>query len=140
MTRACHHHLSSPPVSSQHPVSSGLVPGINADAGEGTFPLSVSCSQLGLAVHGEIDESTSCFFAEALDALASGLSLVQIDLTGVEYCDIAGLRLMVRLTGAGGQGGDHKGARRVVLHGAAPHLRAVLGILGWDCTPGLSLG
>jgi ABC-type transporter Mla MlaB component len=139
MTIACH-PICSPPVSGPHPASPGLVPGINAEAGQGASPLSVSRSRLGLAIHGEIDESSFCFFAAALDALASGLSLVQIDLTGVEYCDVAGLRLMVRLAGADGQEGGHTGARRVVLHGAAPHLRAVLGVLGWDCTPGLILG
>jgi ABC-type transporter Mla MlaB component len=139
VTTTCH-PVSSPPGSGPHPASPGLVPGIDPDAGLGVSPLSVSRSRLGLAIHGEIDESSFCFFAEALSALASGLSLVQIDLTGVEYCDVAGLRLMVRLTGAEGREGDHTGARRVVLHGAAPYLRAVLGVLGWDCTPGLILG
>jgi ABC-type transporter Mla MlaB component len=100
--------------------------------------LSVSRSHLGLAVTGEIDESSFCFFAEALDALADGMSLVHIDLAGVQYCDVAGLRLMVRLTGADGLDGDHTGARRVVLHAAAPHLRAVLGVLGWDAYPAWS--
>jgi hypothetical protein len=44
--------------------------------------------------------------------------LVHIDLAGVEYCDIAALRLMVRLTWSDDLNGDHGGARRVVLHGA----------------------
>ena len=43
------------------------------------------------------------------------MNLVHIDLAGVEYCDIAGLRLMVRLTRADGLNGDYEGARRVVL-------------------------
>jgi hypothetical protein len=46
---------------------------------------------------------------------------------------------MVRLTQADGLNGDHNGARPVVLHAAAPYLRAVLNILGWDHTPGLVL-
>jgi len=94
----------------------------------------------GLAVAGEIDESRFRFFAEALESLAVGLSLVHIDLAGVEYCDVAGLRLMVRLTRADDLNGDHQGARRVILHAVAPQLRTVLGVLGWDRTPGLVLG
>jgi ABC-type transporter Mla MlaB component len=101
--------------------------------------LSVSRSRQGLAVAGEIDESRFCFFAEALDALAEG-SLVHIDLAGVEYCDVAGLRLMVRLTRADDLNGDHGSARRVVPHGVASQLGALLGVLGWDRTPGLVLG
>jgi ABC-type transporter Mla MlaB component len=85
--------ISSPPACSRHTIRPGLPPGGDADAGRGRSPLSVSRSGQSLAVTGEIDESSFCFFAEALDALAEG-SLVHIDLAGVEYCDIAGLRLM----------------------------------------------
>jgi hypothetical protein len=56
------------------------------------------------------------------------------------YCDVAGLRLMVRLTRADDLNGDHESTRRVVLHGVASHLTAVLGVLGWDRTRGLVLG
>jgi hypothetical protein len=52
----------------------------------------------------------------------------------------AGLRLMVRLTRADDLNGDRESTRRVVLHGVASHLRAVLGVLGWSRTPGLALG
>jgi ABC-type transporter Mla MlaB component len=120
-------------------VRPGLPP-VDGDAGQGISPLSVSRSPQGLAVSGEIDESSFSFFAQALYALAEEISPVHIDLAGVEYCDIAGLRLMVRLTRADGLNGDHEGARRVVLHAAAPHLKAVLSVLGWDGTPGLVLG
>jgi hypothetical protein len=58
----------------------------------------------------------------------------------VEYCDVARLRLMVRLTRAHDLNGDHESTRRVVLHGVTSHLRAVLGVLGWDRVPGLVLG
>ena len=116
-----------------------LSPVITVDAGQGISPLSVSRGWQGLAVTGEIDESSFCFFAEALHVLSAALSVIHIDLAGVQYCDLAGLRLMVRLTGADGLDGAQRGARRVVLHGTAPPLRAVLGILGWDRTPGLAL-
>ena len=108
-----------------------------ADADQGISPVSIGRSDLGLVVAGEVDESGYRFFADALNALAGGLSLVRIDLASLTYCDLAGLRLIVGLTGTGGQDGDHAGARPVVLHGTAPHLKTVLGVLGWDRTPGL---
>jgi hypothetical protein len=43
------------------------------------------------------------------------------------FCGLVGLT-RVRLCG--------HGARRVVLHGVPPHLKAVLRILASDCTPG----
>ncbi len=89
-----------------------------------------------MTISGEIDESSGRFLADALALLTSDLDVVHLDLRGVEYCDIAGLRVMVQLTATGVRDGDHA-ARRVVLHGAAPDLIAVLGILGWDRTPGL---
>ena len=54
---------------------------------------------------------------------------MQLDLSAVQYCDLAGLRAMVRLTDAG--------RRRVLLRGMPPQLAAVLRVLGWDTTPGL---
>lgn len=135
---AVSHAVSSPPDCGRRTIRPGLPPGAGA-AGQGMSPLSVSRSRQGLAVTGEIDESSFRFFAEALDALAEGITPVHIDLAGVQFCDIAGLRLMVRLTRADDRAGKHRGARRVVLHTAAPHLRIVLGVLGWDRTPGLVL-
>jgi anti-anti-sigma regulatory factor len=135
---AVSHATSSPPGCGRYTIRPGLLPGDDA-AGQGMSALSVSRSRQGLAVTGEIDESSFRFFAEALGALAEGISPVHIDLAGVQYCDIAGLRLMVRLTRADDPASGRKGARRVVLHAAAPHLRAVLGVLGWDRTPGLVL-
>ena len=130
---------SSLPDSGRRTIRPGLLPGADAAAGQGMSPLRVSRSRQGLAVTGEIDESSFRFFAEALDALAEGMSPVHIDLSGVQFCDIAGLRLMVRLTRADDRAGEPRGARRVILHAAAPHLRIVLGVLGWDRTPGLVL-
>jgi len=56
-------------------------------------------------------------------------------LAEVTYCGLAGLRATVRLTEANGHPDDHSGARRVNLRGSAPHLKAVLHVLGWDSTP-----
>ncbi len=82
-----------------------------------------------LVLAGEIDEETYPALVSHLREVAAGAAEVHLDLSAVRYCDLAGLRAMIRLTDAG--------RRRVVLHGMPPHLDAVLGVLGWDGTPGL---
>ena len=57
-------------------------------------------------------------------------------LAGVEYCDLAGLRTIVRLAGGRG-GGRDRGGRRLVLRDVPPELKTILQIMGWDATPGL---
>jgi anti-anti-sigma regulatory factor len=90
-----------------------------------------------VAMAGEIDEATYPGLVDALAAAADGENEVHFDLSGVEYCDLAGLRAIVCLTGADrdGQGAQ----RRVVLHRLRPELMTVLRIVGWDATPGLAL-
>jgi anti-anti-sigma factor len=86
---------------------------------------------------GEIDEATYPGLMIALGQVADGQSEVHFDLGGVEYCDLAGLRAIVCVTGADRDG--HGGWRRVVLHQLSPELQTVLQIIGWDSTPGLVL-
>jgi ABC-type transporter Mla MlaB component len=92
----------------------------------------------GLAIAGDIDESTYDGLIGALDRVARGPAEVHVSLGGVSYCDLAGLRAIVCATGAGGSdgGGD---TRRVVLHEVPPQLATVLRIVGWDSTPGLAV-
>lgn len=87
------------------------------------------------ALAGEIDESSYAGLLSALEELGNGYNEVQLDLAGVRYCDLAGLRAIVSLTSAGRSGA----VRRVVLHDIPPSLRKVLQIVGWDATPGLAL-
>jgi anti-anti-sigma regulatory factor len=82
-----------------------------------------------LNIDGEIDEDTYPALVQKLGEF-TGPADIHLNLAGVRYCGLAGLRAMVLLTGAG-----H--GRRVILHEVPPHLRAVLGIVGWDSTPGL---
>jgi hypothetical protein len=115
-----------------------------------------------LAIAGEIDESTYPGLVGALKEVADGTDDVHISLAGVDYCDLAGLRAIVLLTGTDGPGyhadghdyhadgqsrdgerpgqvGGDRQARRVVLHDVPPQLQAVLRIVGWDSAPGLAL-
>ncbi len=82
-----------------------------------------------LVLAGEIDEETYPALVSSLDEVARDAAEVHIDLSAVRYCDLAGLRAMIRLAGPG--------RRRVVLHGIPPQLDEVLGVLGWSGTPGL---
>ncbi len=83
------------------------------------------------ALAGEIDESTVRGLAGKLAELAAGLDELHLDLAALDYSDLAGLRVIVQLAAVG--------RRRVVLHQMPPHLRAILGIVGWDTAPGLEL-
>jgi hypothetical protein len=114
-----------------------------------------------LAIAGEVDESTYPGLAGTLKELADGLGAngqgeTHINLGGLTYCDLTGLRAIIGLAasagggtygggtyggtdggGTDGQGPGHCGTR-LVLHEVPAHLRTVLQVVGWDTTPGLS--
>jgi anti-anti-sigma regulatory factor len=91
-----------------------------------------------VALAGEIDEATYPGLVDALAEAAAGQREVHFDLGRVRYCDLAGLRAIVCVTGADRDG--RVGCRRVVLHQLPPELETVLRIVGWNSTPGLGLG
>jgi len=86
-----------------------------------------------LAIAGDIDESTYSGLVGTLREFAEGRGELHVDLAGVEYCDLAGLRAIVDLAGSGGRN------RHVILHAVPPQLKTALSILGWDSTPGLAI-
>ena len=96
--------------------------------GPGLAPGSSPGLGSGYALAGEIDESTVAGLAGKLAQIAADLDEVHLDLAALDYSDLAGLRVIVQLAEPG---------RRVVLHRVPAHLRAVLGIVGWDGVPGL---
>lgn len=83
------------------------------------------------ALAGEIDEFSVSGLARELGQIAASLDEIHLDLGDLIFADLAGLRVIVRLAA--------DGQRRVVLHRVPPHLRAILGIVGWDTAPGLEL-
>jgi ABC-type transporter Mla MlaB component len=94
----------------------------------------------GLAIAGEIDESTYDGLIGALGTFAHGPGEVHVSMGGVSYCDLAGLRAIVCVTGAdGGARGNGGDTRRVVLHEVPAQLATVLRIVGWDAIPGLAV-
>jgi hypothetical protein len=83
----------------------------------------------GPATGGEIDESSYPALVSALEGFAGESGDFYVHLACMAFCGLVGLT-RVSLSG--------HGARRVV-HGVPPHLKAMLRILAWDCTPGLVL-
>jgi anti-anti-sigma regulatory factor len=108
------------------------VAGDHAVYDDGVLRITATSSPPGLAMAGEIDEGTYPALVGKLEELA-GAADVHINLAGVEYCDLAGLRAIIQLAGPG-RGGH---SRRLVLHEVPPYLEAILGIVGWDSTPEL---
>jgi anti-anti-sigma regulatory factor len=89
----------------------------------------------GLIIAGEIDESSYSLLLQCLADLNPRGDL-HIDLSGVEFCDLAGLRAIVCVTEAkDGEPGSAPG--HLTLHGVPERLRRILQILGWDDMPGV---
>ena len=89
-----------------------------------------------LRLAGDMDEATHAGLAAALDRFAGEPGDIHIDLSGVDFCDVASLRALVLLSHASRQYPDQPG-RRVILHQPPAELKNLLQILGWDATPGL---
>ncbi|MGP7997883.1 MAG: STAS domain-containing protein [Streptosporangiaceae bacterium] len=91
-----------------------------------------------MALAGEVDESSYPGLVAALSSAAAGRPEIHLDLAGLGYCDLAGLRAIVRLAGRDEAAGP-AGARRVVLHRVPVPLLTVLHIVGWDEASGLTI-
>ncbi len=87
-------------------------------------------------IAGEIDASRCSGLASALEGLADYEGDVHVNLAELAFCDLPGLRAILRLTRTGRAGEDH-GRRRLVLHDVPPYLRRMLENLGWDSMPGM---
>lgn len=89
----------------------------------------------GVVFEGELDSWNADAVAAALARIgaASGGDF-EFDLTGLQFCDVSGIRVIVRTANLFGE------ERRIVLRGLAPRLRKVLDIVGWGAAPGLLIG
>lgn len=113
------------------------VAGDGAVAGEfsdGFVRITRTFRPTGLCVEGEVDQANVAALAAALTAAAETSEDVHLNLEGLEFIDVGGLRLLAdtaRQLPAG---------RYLVLDGVAPYLRRILALVGWDQTPGLKIG
>jgi anti-anti-sigma regulatory factor len=101
---------------------------------DGMLRITRAASSSPLMLAGDIDEPSIPFLTAALAGTADGSGEVHVDLAGVDYCGLAGLRVLIGLGG----GQDHL-PRRLVLHHLPAHLHEVLRIMGWDTSPGLAI-
>ena len=81
-----------------------------------------------LVLSGEIDEETYPTLIEALSRIPRDNAGLHVNLSAVTFCDLAGLRAIVRLA---------ESTTPVILHGVPGTLLTVMKILGWDQQPGL---
>lgn len=88
----------------------------------------------GLRIEGVVDVRTHRHLRTALDVLEAAEGDVRLDLSGLEFLDLGGLRMLIGFARTRGEG------HHVELTGLAPHLRNVIALVGWDETPGLRLG
>jgi ABC-type transporter Mla MlaB component len=88
-----------------------------------------------MALAGEVDESSYPGLVAALTGAAARYDEIHLDLAGLGYCDLAGLRAIVRLASPDGGGP----VKQVVLHQVPDSVRTVLHIVGWDSAAQLTL-
>ena len=79
----------------------------------------------GLAFSGEMDASNSRAVAESLSAVLDGDEDIHIDLSGLSFCDISGIRCLVEAAQALEHG-------RLMIHGLPPLLQTVMTVTGWS--------
>ncbi|MFI1968999.1 MEDS domain-containing protein [Streptomyces cinnamoneus] len=89
----------------------------------------------GLRVEGVVDAEAHPCLRDALRSVAGVRGDVRLEMSRVEFLDLAGLRLLMTFARA-------RAARHctVELAGLPPHLLQVITVVGWDRTPGLRLG
>ncbi|RLU96698.1 hypothetical protein CTZ27_16955 [Streptomyces griseocarneus] len=89
----------------------------------------------GLRIEGVVDTASHRHLRDALQSVASVRGDVRLEMSGVEFLDLAGLRLLMTFARA-------RAARHctVELTGVPSHLLHVITLIGWDRTPGLRLG
>ena len=104
---------------------------------DGVLRITCMGSPASLAVAGDIDEYTCPALVDTLRKLTDGLHEIHINLAGVEYCDLAGLRAIILL--AGSRANHDSSGIRLVLQEVPGQLKTIVQILGWDTTPGLAI-
>ena len=86
----------------------------------------------GLYFAGEIDVSNSHAVAESLRNASMDGADVHLDLSGLSFCDISGIRSLVDAAEARQSG-------RLMLHGLPDLLQTVMTVTGWSELPNLQL-
>lgn len=86
----------------------------------------------GLYFAGEIDVTNSHAVAESLGSASMEDADVHLDLSGLSFCDISGIRSLV-------DAAESRRTGRLMLHGLPPLLQTVMTVTGWSELPNLHL-
>jgi anti-anti-sigma factor len=86
----------------------------------------------GLCFAGEIDVSNSHAVAESLSNAAMGDADIHLDLSGLSFCDISGIRSLV-------DAAESRHTGRLMLHGLPVLLQTVMNVTGWSNLPNLQV-
>ena len=90
----------------------------------------------GLRLVGSVDASNVEGLAEVLDTSFEpdgGEKKVHLDLTGLEFSDVSGIRALVTSAERA------EGKYRIVLHGLPPLMGRVMNVVGWSEMPSLEI-
>jgi anti-anti-sigma factor len=88
----------------------------------------------GLSISGVIDNYNVDSFSRSLNASLGGEGDVNVDLSELEFCDVSGIRALVKAAECLDNG------RRLVLYGLPQQLRTVMTLVGWTDMPSLVIG
>lgn len=97
----------------------------------GILRISPSSDPPGLIFSGDIDASNVHRVAQSLAGAAVAAGDFHLDLSGVLFCDLGGLRAIVRASNGLPAG------QRLVLHGMPASLKRVVPLVGWGALPNL---
>jgi anti-anti-sigma factor len=87
---------------------------------------------IGLYFAGEIDVSNSHAVADSLGNASMDGADIHLDLSGLSFCDISGIRSLV-------DAAHSREAGRLMLHGLPELLQKVLTVTGWSDLPNLQI-
>jgi anti-anti-sigma factor len=86
----------------------------------------------GLCFAGEIDVTNSHAVAESLGNAFMGDADIHLDLSGLSFCDISGIRSLV-------DAAESRQTGRLMLHGLPSLLQTVMNVTGWSDLPNLQI-
>jgi anti-anti-sigma factor len=87
---------------------------------------------IGLYFAGEIDVTNSHAVAESLCNAAMDDADIHLDLSGLSFCDISGIRSLV-------DAAETRQTGRLMLHGLPDLLQTVMNVTGWSDLPNLQI-
>ena len=103
---------------------------------DGVLRIICASSPEVVLIAGEIDQAHYLGLVSTLEDLVDPEGDVRVNLAELAYCDLAGLRAILRLAGTSREDPGHN-RRSLFLDDVPPHLATLLQTLGWDSTPGL---